>query len=247
MGEAYEQVAGCDKPARVVYVLTDLARSAWDVGHQAEGLDKVEKIKSGPRGRLVTFVLRLTPEEIRNVSVDTAEPPDSAAAQGEPIEIRSRIHADPQGKAAVTRTVEFFVDGVKRAEKSVRIRARRAGRGRFPHAGEPQGGRAAPRRDRPGRRARPLRGRRQALLHAPGPPAAEGPRGRRPPSRRPGRWLLRRLGPRPGRRRRRAPGRSWSNGTRRRNSRRATRACCRPTRASSCSTSQRSTTRPGAA
>ena len=104
-----------------MYVLTDLARTAWDVGHQAEGLDKVEKIKSGPRGRLVTFVLRLTPEEIRNVSVDTAEPPDSAAAQGEPIEIRSRIHADPQGKAAVTRTVEFFVDGVKRAEKSVRI------------------------------------------------------------------------------------------------------------------------------
>ena len=45
MGEVYEKVTECDKPARVVYVLTDLARSAWNTGRPAEGLDKVEKIK----------------------------------------------------------------------------------------------------------------------------------------------------------------------------------------------------------
>ncbi len=121
MGEVYEKVAECDKPARVVYVLTDLARSAWDAGHPAEGLDKVEKIKSGKRGRMATFVLGLAPREIQNVSVDSAEPPSSTASQGEPIEIRSRIHFDSQGKAPATRTVEFFIDGVKKNEKPVQI------------------------------------------------------------------------------------------------------------------------------
>jgi hypothetical protein len=125
MGEVYEKVAECDKPARVVYVLTDLASSAWDTGRPAEGLDKVEKIKSGKRGRMVTFVVRLTPQEIRNVSVDSAETPQGATTRGEPIEIHSRIRYDirpePKGPAPITRTVEFFIDGVKKNEKIVRL------------------------------------------------------------------------------------------------------------------------------
>src|SRR5262245_36279085 len=50
MGEVYEKLAGAEKPARVVYVLTDLAGSAWEAGRPAEGLDKVEKIKAGKKG-----------------------------------------------------------------------------------------------------------------------------------------------------------------------------------------------------
>ena len=65
--ENYEKVAALEKPARVVYVLTDLARSAWEAGRPAEGLDKVEKIKSQKKGRMVTFVLRLTPQEIEEI------------------------------------------------------------------------------------------------------------------------------------------------------------------------------------
>jgi hypothetical protein len=128
MGEVYDQVTGSDKPARVVYVLTDLARSAWDAARPAEGLDKVEKVKAGKKGRMVTFVLRLTPQEIRNLSIETAEPSSSVVTQGEPVEIRARIRNDvisqsaPQ--AAATRTVEFFIDGVKKGEKIVDIPAK---------------------------------------------------------------------------------------------------------------------------
>src|SRR5262249_54426440 len=43
LGEVYDRVTECEKPARAVYVLTDLAKSAWDLGHPAEGLDKVQK------------------------------------------------------------------------------------------------------------------------------------------------------------------------------------------------------------
>jgi hypothetical protein len=125
MGEVYEKVVAAEKPSRVVYVLTDLSTSAWEVGKAAEGLDKVEKIKKEKRGRMVTFVLRLTPQEIRNVSVTSAEPPRSVVTQGEPVEIRSRVHFEAmhsQEKAA-TRTVEFYVDGVKKNEKIVEIPA----------------------------------------------------------------------------------------------------------------------------
>src|SRR5215468_8751943 len=82
MGEVYDQVTGCDKPARVVYVLTDLARSAWDAGHPAEGLEKVQKIKAAKKGGMVT---------------------------------------DSVNRPAATRTVEFFIDGVRKGERIVEI------------------------------------------------------------------------------------------------------------------------------
>jgi Aerotolerance regulator N-terminal len=124
MGEVYEKVAGCDKPERRVYVLTDLARSAWDAGRPAEGLDKVEKINAGKKGRMVTFLAGLTPQEIHNVSVESAEPSQSIVTQGEPVDIRSRIRSQAKGQpAAPTRTVEFFIDGVKKNEKIIHLPA----------------------------------------------------------------------------------------------------------------------------
>ncbi len=121
MGEVYRRVAECDKPNRVVYVLTDLFSSAWDVGRPAEGLDQVEKLKAGKRGRMVTFVVRLTPQEIHNVSVDSAEPSQSIVTQGEPVDIRAWIRSESQGKTPPTRTVEFFIDGVKKGEQIVEL------------------------------------------------------------------------------------------------------------------------------
>ena len=56
MGQAYAAVAECDRPRHEVYVLTDLARSAWDLDQPAEGLDKVEQ---GQDRACKTYVLRL--------------------------------------------------------------------------------------------------------------------------------------------------------------------------------------------
>jgi hypothetical protein len=125
VGEAYGAVAEADKPVHLVYVLTDLARTAWNPDKPAEGLDKVAKIKSAKNAKMATFIIRLTPEEIHNVSVDLAEPSHSVAIQGEPIEIRSRIQYYSSSEAAqqpgATRTVEFWLDGMKRGEKIVKI------------------------------------------------------------------------------------------------------------------------------
>ncbi len=120
MGEAYDAVAACERPVHLVYVLTDLARTAWNPDRPAEGLDKVARIKSAKAAKMATFVIRLTPQEIRNVSVDSAEVPQSATLQGESAEIRSRIRS--RGPAT-TRMVEFYIDGVKKGEKSVQIPA----------------------------------------------------------------------------------------------------------------------------
>ena len=120
MGEAYEAVADCDRPIHLVYVLTDLAQTAWTVDKPAEGLDKVAKIKAGKDAKMATFVIRLTPQEIRNISVESAEPPQGTVTQGESIEIRSRIRS--QGPAA-NRTVEFYLDGLKKGEKAIQLGA----------------------------------------------------------------------------------------------------------------------------
>ena len=209
MGEAYAAVAECDRPVHVVYVLTDLARSAWDPGRPAEGLDKVEKIKSGKTGRMVTFVLRLTPAgdpqrlgRLGRAVAERRRPRASRSRSAPASASQGQGRRDPDRRVLPRRREE--------GREAVRDPARRRGRGQLPHAAEPQGGRAAPRRDRAERGARPARGRRPALLHVQGPPAPEGPDRRRParstPSSSPRRSIPTR--------RRRAPGRSWSSGTR---------------------------------
>jgi len=119
MGQVYPAVADCERPVHVVYVLTDLAATAWHTDRPAEGLDQVGKQKGGKVPKIATFVWRLSPKEVQNVSVDSAEPSSSVATQGEPVEIRSRIRA--VGKDAVTRVVEFELDGLKKGEKTVEI------------------------------------------------------------------------------------------------------------------------------
>ena len=64
MGQAYAAVTECDRPRARVYVLTDLARTAWVPDQPAEGLDQVKKVKAAKAGKVVTFVLRLAPEDI---------------------------------------------------------------------------------------------------------------------------------------------------------------------------------------
>ncbi len=78
VGQAYAAVAECDRPRHEVYVLTDLARSAWDTGRPVEGLDKLKKVKTG----VATYILRLTPREVHDVAVVEAEPSDERRDPG---------------------------------------------------------------------------------------------------------------------------------------------------------------------
>lgn len=120
MGQVYAAVAECDRPLRVVYVLTDLCRTSWQPEKSAEGLDLVEQLTKKHKGsRIVTFILGVAPKEIANVALDTAEPSSTVATQGEAIEIRGRIRS--QGAKPTTRVVEFTVDGKKKDEKTLEI------------------------------------------------------------------------------------------------------------------------------
>jgi len=122
MGQVYTAVAESEHPRHVVYVLTDLARSAWDPEKPAEGLDQLAKSKKGPqRVNTTTFVLRLSPPEIHNVAVDAVEPSSTQVTQGESVEIKAKIRS--QGPSAVKRMAEFWLDGKKKDQKSVEIGA----------------------------------------------------------------------------------------------------------------------------
>jgi hypothetical protein len=119
MGQVYAAVADCDRPTRIVHVLTDLARSSWNLDRPAEGLDQVARLNSKKGSKLTTIIQRLAPQEIQNVAVDSAEPESSVATQGEPLEIRTRIRS--QGRTPSTRLVEFELDGLKKGEKAVEL------------------------------------------------------------------------------------------------------------------------------
>ncbi len=120
MGQVYAAVADCDRPLHVVYVLTDLARSAWDPDKPAEGLDHLARSKQGPqRIKTTTFVLRLAPQEVHNVAVASVEPSTTEVTMGEPVEIKVKIRS--QGPAAVKRMAEFWLDGKKKDEKPIEV------------------------------------------------------------------------------------------------------------------------------
>ncbi len=82
-----------------------------------EDLEKVRKAKKSVK----TYVLRLTPKEIRDVAVISAEAASAFAAEGEPIEIRATLrNSGPEAG----RTVEFWLDGDnKKGEKLVKLPA----------------------------------------------------------------------------------------------------------------------------
>jgi hypothetical protein len=121
MGQVYPVVAECERPMHVVYVLTDLASSSWDTSQPAEGLEQAAKVKGGKGAKIATFVWRLTPKDIQNVAVVSSQPESNVVTQGEPVEIRTRIRS--VGTKAVTRLVEFEVDGFKKGEKPIEIPA----------------------------------------------------------------------------------------------------------------------------
>src|SRR5271166_4058130 len=120
MGQVYPAVAECDRPRHEVFVLTDLARSSWNLGQRASDLDRIEKSGDGKTsGKVATFILRLGTKDVTDVAIDAAEPAKSFVTQGESIEIRGLVQA--QGTQTTSRVVEFYLDGVKKGEKPVEI------------------------------------------------------------------------------------------------------------------------------
>jgi hypothetical protein len=114
IGLAYGAVAGADKPRHEVYVMTDLARSSWDLERPVEGREKAEKVKNG----IKTFVLRLTPKDVHNLAVVEARPASEVVTEGEPLEITAKIRS--LGPATST-LAELWLDGKIRDKKTVEI------------------------------------------------------------------------------------------------------------------------------
>jgi hypothetical protein len=114
--QASEAVASSNLARREVYVLTDLASSAWELGstRTTEELAKLRKEKKLPR----TYILRLTPKEVRDVAIVSAEPTSSVVSEGEPVEIKAVLRASGPGEE---RVAEFWLDGNKKEQKIVKL------------------------------------------------------------------------------------------------------------------------------
>ena len=188
MGQAYAAVADCERPRHEVYVLTDLARSAWDTGRPVEGLDKIKKVKTG----VATYILRLTAREAHDIAVVEADPSESVATQGETVEIKATLRS--QGPA-VARVAEFYLDDVPRGQQPVQLPADGEAEVRFT---TPKLDPAVPLHQGVVRLTapRPPDIRRHPLFHVQGPAGDEGPGRLRPGDRR--RVRRRRARPQPG-------------------------------------------------
>jgi hypothetical protein len=116
VGVAYRAVSGAEQQRHEVYIFTDLARTAWDAGRPADGLEAAKK--DGPT--LATFVVRLAPKSLRDAAVVEAEPAIPFTSEGDEIPIRAVVRTTGQ---ATNRVAEFLVDGEKRDQQLVQIPA----------------------------------------------------------------------------------------------------------------------------
>ena len=117
--QASEAVAASNLPRREVYVLTDLASSAWELGstRTTEQLEKLRKEKKLPK----TYILKLTPKEVRDVAIVSAEPTASVVAEGEAVEVKAVLRASNIKPEENERVAEFWLDGAKKDQKPIKL------------------------------------------------------------------------------------------------------------------------------
>lgn len=118
VAQAYKALLGADRPRREVFVFTDLARSAWELGRSIEGLDKAKAAKKD----IKTVILQFRPDSMNDVAVTDVRPATDVVTEGEPVEITATIRSlGPQ----TNRVAELWVDGVNypRDKKTVEIPA----------------------------------------------------------------------------------------------------------------------------
>ncbi len=130
VGQAYKAVAGVEKPRREVYVLSDLARTAWESGRAIENLQQARAVKP----EVATYVVRLSPKDVRDAAIVDVEarPAAGVATQGSVVEVRGALRSTGP---AVRRVVEFYLDGekdgTKRDQKEIDLPAGGEGEVRF--------------------------------------------------------------------------------------------------------------------
>jgi len=106
--QANQTVAASKLARREVYVLTDLTASSWELTstRTTEVLNKIRDSKTVVK----TYILRLTPKEVKDVAVVAAEPSSLTPSEGEPVEVQATIRSTGP---KTTRVVEFYLDGEK--------------------------------------------------------------------------------------------------------------------------------------
>ena len=107
-------VAASNLQRREVYVLTDLASSAWELG-STRTIEELAKVFKG-KAMVKTYILRLTPKKVEDVAVVAAEPTSAIIAEGEPMEIRATLR---NSGPAVQRVAEFWLDGENKKDQKV--------------------------------------------------------------------------------------------------------------------------------
>ncbi len=112
--QAGAAVASSNLARREIYILTDLASSAWELG-SAQTAQAMEKLRQDKKV-IKTYILRLTPKEVVDVAVVSAEPDGTFAAEGEPMEIRATLRSSGP---ATERVAEFWLDGDNKKEQKV--------------------------------------------------------------------------------------------------------------------------------
>ena len=112
--QASKAVGDSNLARREVYVLTDLAGSAWELGstRTADDLEKIRKEKKVVK----TYVLQLAPKEVRDVAIISAEPASAVVTEGEPVEIKAIFHSSGP---ATERVAEFWLDGDNKKDQKL--------------------------------------------------------------------------------------------------------------------------------
>ena len=179
VGQAYKAVAAAERPRREVYILSDLARSAWEPDRPIENLKKAREAKP----EVATYVMRLTAKDPRNAGLIDAEarPAAGVATQGAGRrDPRRRCDRPGPRREADRRVLPGRREGRHQARpEGDRPARRRRGRGPLPHPQAPRRPASRPAEAHRGRRPPGLR--RRALPDLPRPPPMRVPAGRRRP------------------------------------------------------------------
>ena len=112
--QASNAVGASNLARREVYVLTDLASSAWELGSSrtTEDLEKLRKEKKV----IKTYILKLTPKKVEDVAIVSAEPAASVVTEGEPVEIKAVLRSSgPECQ----RVAEFWLDGENKKDQKI--------------------------------------------------------------------------------------------------------------------------------
>lgn len=135
VSQAYRAVADAEQPRREVYVLTDLARTAWELGRMVDGLPAADepeaageptkkaaspKAKPGEQPQVAIYVVRLAPKTLRNTAILSAEPISTHVPENESVPLRVRVRGI--GPAS-QRIAELYVDDQPRGRAEVAIPA----------------------------------------------------------------------------------------------------------------------------